>query len=185
MKSKQKTAIQRYFADYTAWLIIVAVMSVAVTLLALLIRGKEPLIWVIPAGFALIWLCSLPVLLYYIRVMRDWKAQAIGKAVITVADIQVDDTYAFKSHGVARMSGIKYELIDREGKRYLLCADEKSLGVMHFFPELDMQLEVVYLERSKLILRMRILKCESKRKKDRRQQWMLEQFKGNFRHYLE
>ena len=52
MKSKQKSAIKRYFADYTAWLIIVAVMSVAVTLLALLIRGKDPLIWVIPAGFA-------------------------------------------------------------------------------------------------------------------------------------
>ena len=185
MKSKQKTAIQRYFADYTAWLILLAVLAVIVTLLALLIRGKDPLIWVIPAGFALIWLCGLPVVIYHIRVMRDWKAQTIGKAVITVADIQVDDTYAFKSHGVVRMGGIKYELIDREGKRYLLCADEKSLGVMHFFPELDMQLEVVYLERSKLILRMRILKCESKRKRDSRQQWMLEQFKGNFRHYLE
>lgn len=185
MKSKQRTAIKLYFADYTAWVILLAVLAVIVTLLALLIRGKDPLIWLIPAGFALIWLCGLPVVIYHIRVMRDWKRQAIGKAVIAVADIQVDDTYAFKSHGVVRMGGIKYKLLDREGKRYLLCADEKSLGVMHFFSELDMQLEVVYLERSRLILRMRILKCESKQKKDRRQQWTLEQFKGNFRHYLE
>ena len=185
MKSKQKSAIKRYFADYTAWLVLLAVMAVIVTLLALLIRGKDPLIWVIPAGFALIWLCSLPVLFYYIRVMRDWKAQAVEKAVISVVDIQIDDTYAFKSHGIVRMGAIKYELIDGEGKRYLLCADEKSVGVMHFFSEVDMRLEVEYLKSSGLMLRMRILNCETKRKKDRRQQWVLEQFKGNFRHYLE
>lgn len=184
MDNRHKTAIRRYFADYVEWLIIMAVAPVIVTLLALLIRGNDPLIWVIPAGFALCWLCALPVLIFYIRVIRDWRAQEIEKTMICVADIKIDDKYAFKSRGTVRVGPIKYALIDREGKRYLLCADEKSLGVMGFFPEVDMQLEVVYLKNTGLVLHMQILKCESKHKKDRRQQWMLEQFKGNFGHYL-
>ena len=184
MENKYKTAIRRYFADYIEWLIIMAVAPVVVTLLALLIRGNDPFIWVIPAGFALIWLCGLPVLIFYIRVMRDWRTQEIEKTVISVAGIQIDDKYAFKSRGTVRVGSIKYALIDRDSKRYLLCADEKSIGVMGFFPEVDLQLEVVYLKKAGLVLHMQILKCESKHKKDRRKQWVLEQFKGNFGRYL-
>lgn len=186
MVDKQKEAIGRYFADYVAWQILLAVVAVCVTLLAVLIRGWDFLIWLIPAGFAVLWLTGLPVLIYYLRVKREWKTGAVETAVICVADLQVDDTHTFKSWGTVRMGRIKYALTDTEGKRYLLCADEKSIGIMHIYPEtVQLQLEVTYLEKSALVLRMQIMKCESKRKRDSSVKWILQAFRQNFRHYLE
>lgn len=182
--TKSSEMIKCYFADYTTWQILLATAAGVVTVLGLLIRGWDLFLLVIPFAFLVLWLTGLPVLIYFVRATRDWKAQAVETKTIFVKDIRVDDRYTFKSHGVTRMGCIKYALIDAEDKQYLLYADEKSIGIMHLHPEVELQLAVVYLKNARLVLRMRILDCKSKRKKDPLQQWVLKQFRGNFQHYL-
>ena len=184
MNKKYNNIIRNFFSDYVTWLSIVSVLFV-ISLVAIIISGNaNGFIWIIPVLFLVIYCLSFPLLILYCKARKDLQDSNIDRLTIKITKIEQDDTFVFKNRGGATVGKRKYRIIDENGNYYLLStANDKDMIAM-FQPDPAFSVEIEVLEKSRLVLGMKLI-YESRTKKESKQQKdNITHFKKAFCHYL-
>ena len=184
MKNKYNGVIRNYFADYGKWLLGVTCLFVITIILLVALRGIDQFFWIIPAMFLIIYLITTPLLILYCKVSKDIKVGNIEKITVKILEIQYDDKFSFKNNGGATVGKRKYKIVDENNNIYLLStANDKDLFFM-FAPQPMFYVEIEFLKKSRLVLKMRIIEDCKTIKQAREQKQNIQQFRKVFRHYF-
>jgi hypothetical protein len=184
MKNKYNGVIRNYFSDYGKWLLGVTIIFVITIILLVALRGIDQFFWVIPVMFLIIYLMTTPLLILYCKVSRDIKVGNIEKTTVKILEIQYDDRFSFKNNGGATVGKQKYKIVDENHDFYLLStANDKDLFFM-FAPKPTFDVEIEFLKKSRLVLKMRIIEDFKTIKEAREQKQNIQQFRKVFRHYF-
>ena len=115
---------------------------------------------------------------------KDLKYNNIDKLTIKILKFEQDDAFGFKHRGGATVGKRKYRIIDENGNYYLLStANDKDMFLI-FQPDLSFSVEVEVLNKSRLVLSMKLTEEPKKKKVSRKQDYNIAQFKKVFSHYL-
>ena len=184
MKNKYNGVIRNYFSDYGKWLLGVTIIFVITIILLVALRGIDQFFWIIPVGFLLIYLITTPLLIRYCKVSKDIKVGNIEKITVKILEIQYDDKYTFQVRGGAIVGKRKYKIVDENHDFYLLStANDKDLFFM-FAPQPTFHVEIEFLKKSRLVLKMRIIEDFKTIKEAREQKQNIQHFRKVFGHYF-
>ena len=184
MKNKYNGVIRNYFSDYGKWLLGVTIIFVITIILLVALRGIDQFFWVIPVMFLIIYLMTTPLLILYCKVSRDIKVGNIEKTTVKILEIQYDDRFSFKNNGGATVGKQKYKIVDENHDFYLLStANDKDMFFM-FASQPTFHVEMEYLKKSRLVLKMRIIEDYETIKEVLEQKQNIQQFRKVFRHYF-
>ncbi|MGN0359007.1 MAG: hypothetical protein ACI4E0_14555 [Blautia sp.] len=184
MDTRYKTAIKTYFSDYVSWLLIVSFLFVVSFASFVIFNGVNPFIWIIPVCFVIIYLLCIPFLFLYLKVKKDIKECNIEKLSIRIKEIKDDKNFNFKNRGGAAVGKHKYKIIDEANNDYLISASNDKDFFIGFYPAPNFALEIEYLKKSRLVLRMNIIDGSKTDKGAREQQDNIKHFKKTFSHYF-
>lgn len=184
MKNKYNSVVRNYFSDYRKWLLGVSLLFVITVVLFVAMRGIDMFFWIIPVGFFVIYLLSAPLLILYYKVSKDIKSGNIERSTIKILEIQYNDGFTFKNRGGATAGKQKYRIVDENHDVYLLStANDKDMFFI-FAPQPTFYVEIEFLKKSRLVLKMRIIEDYKTIKEAREQKQNIQQFRKVFRHYF-
>jgi hypothetical protein len=185
MKQRNKDIIRIFFSDYFSWILIVFVLFV-VTLAAVICSGNaNGFIWIVPASFVIIFSFSFRLLVLYCKAKKDLKDNNVETLTVRITKIQQDNTLGFKNRGGATVGKRKYKLIDENDNYYLLSTASDKEMFYAFYPNPPaFSIEIVFLKRSRLVLRMKIIDASKANKEAGEQKNKITQFKKVFSHYF-
>ncbi len=186
MSKRYINSIRIFFSDYVSWLLIIACLFI-VSLVAVVAFGNaNGFIWIIPVMFLII-LClclPFPLLILYCKVRKDLKHNNIDKLTVKIAEIQQYDKFEFKNRVGATVGKRKYRIIDENDNYYLLStANDKDMFLI-FHPDLSFSVEVEVLNKSRLVLSMKLMEEPKTKKAARKQNYNIARFKKVFSHYF-
>ena len=184
MNTRYKTVIKTYFSDYVSWLLIVSFLFLVSFVAYLIFNGANSFIWGIPVCFIIIYLMCIPWLILYLKVQKDLKECNTEKLYISVKEIKEDKKFTFKNRGGATVGKHKYRIIDAENSKYLISTSNDKNFFNGFYPAPNFVIEIEYLKRSRLVLRMNIVEGSKTTKETREQQHNINHFKKIFSHYF-
>lgn len=184
MKNKNNSVIRNYFSDYGKWLLVVSIIFFITVTILVAVRGIDKFFWIIPVAFLMIYLMTTPLLILYCKVCKDIKVGNIEKITVKNWEIQFDDKTSFKNNGGATVGKQKYRIVDENDNIYLLStANDKDMFFM-FAPQPTFYVEIEFLKKSRLVLKMRIIEDYKTIKEAREQKQNIQQFRKVFRHYF-
>jgi len=183
MKKQYRRVIHNYFSDYITWLLIVSFLFIISFVAAIAFNGVNGFVWLIPILFLIIYSLSMPLLILYCKALQDIKKENIEKVSLEVFKIQYDDRFSFKNSGGASVGKTKYRIIDENHNIYLLSATTNKEGYMIFQSDPNFYLRIEFLEKSRLVLSMKIVE-PSKTIKDASKQHNIKHLKKVFNCYF-
>ena len=184
MNTRYKTVIKTYFSDYVSWLLIVSFLCLVSFVAYLIFNGANSFLWIIPVCFIIIYLMCIPLLILYLKVQKDLKERNIEKLCIRIKEIKDDKNFNFKNRGGAAVGKHKYRITDEASNDYLISTSDGKDFFMGFYPAPNFVIEIEYLKRSRMVLRMNIVEGSKTVKETREQQNNIKHFKKIFRHYF-
>ena len=184
MKEQYSSVIRNYFTDYISWLLCVSVLLGVSTICFIAFNGINQYIWAIPACFLMIYSLSVPLLIRYCKVRKDIKTANIESSIITPLEIQYDDKFTFKNRGGATVGSQKYRIVDENHNVYLLSTQREKGKFYIFLTQPTFRVEIKYLKKSRLILKMRIMEDFKTILEAREEKENIRNFRNAFRHYF-
>ncbi|MBQ1281916.1 MAG: hypothetical protein IIY16_06690, partial [Oscillospiraceae bacterium] len=184
MKKKYNHIIRAYFSDYAEWLLLWTALFLVSVAAMIAIRGMSQLVYVCIVCFLIIFLLPAPLLVRYCKAARDIKTGGIASRTIIISEIQCDNRFNFKNNGGAIIGRTRYRMVDENKNVYLLAAANKKETYIGFHRQPEFSVELVYLEKSRLVVRMRIAENYKTVKEARKRKNNIANFKKVFRHYF-
>ena len=184
MKNKYNSVIRNYFSDYVKWLWGVSLLFVITIIIFVAVRGIDKFFWVIPVMFLIIYLLTIPLLILYCKVIKDIRACNIEKLTVKILEIQYDDNVTFKNNGGATVGRKKYKIIDENHNVYLLSTEKDKDMFFMFAPQPTFHVEIEFLKKSRLVVKMRIIENFKTITEAREQKQNIQHFRKVFRHYF-
>ncbi|MBE6977832.1 MAG: hypothetical protein E7438_04235 [Ruminococcaceae bacterium] len=184
MKNKYSSVIRNYFSDYVSWLVVVSVLFAIVVALMVSMREIDEFFWAIPALFFIIYLMTTPLLILYCKVSKDIKTGNIEKATIKISEMQYDGRFTFKNNSGATSGKRKYKIVDENHNSYLISTENEKDVFLGFSPRPSFYLEIEFLKKSRLVLKMRIIDNFQTISEACEQKQNIQQFRRVFGHYF-
>lgn len=185
MKQRNKEIIRIFFSDYFSWILVVLFVFVITLAAVIWSSNANGFIWIVPASFVIIFSFSFRLLVLYCKAKKDLKDNNTETLTVRITTIQQDNTLGFKNRGGATVGKRKYRLIDENDNYYLLStASEKEMFYAFYPNHLDFSVEILFLKRTRLVLRMKIVDTSKTNKEAGEQKNNITQFKKVFGHYF-
>ena len=184
MSKQYKSVIRTFFSDYISWLLIVTFLFVFSIVAIIAVGNVNKFIWIVPILFIIIYCLTFRWLILYCKMRKDLKHNNIDKLTVKILKIEQDNKLGFANRGGATVGKRKYRIIDENGNYYLLStANEKDMFLI-FQPDISISVEVEVLNKSRLVLSMKLMEEPKTKKLSRKQDYNIAQFKKMFSHYL-
>jgi hypothetical protein len=117
-------------------------------------------------------------------VHKDIKTSNIETIAIKISEIRYDNHVNFTNKGGATVGRTKYQIVDDKQNIYLVSAANDKDSFMTFQPQPTFSVELVYLEKSRLVISMRIIENFKTVREAQKQRQNIMRFKKVFRHYF-
>ena len=184
MRKQYKNVIRTFFSDYFNWLLIVTFLFVFSVVAIIAVGNANNFIWIVPLLFIIIYCFTFRWLILYFKTRKDLQYNNIDKLIVKILKIEQDNKLGFMNQGGATVGKRKYRIIDENGNNYLLFTKNEKDMFLIFQPDLSISVEVEVLNKSRLVLSMKLMEEPKTKKLSQKQDYNIAQFKKVFIHYF-